>query len=159
MRNVSKQIIIKPYVDYDGILTLEERKKILTRLESAFSWLGATIPEEIEINGKKIKLLKEIQNLIMNKVLTTSESERVKKLISVLENHEKFLKSIVSNDSISEKKAIEISDKICGILRAVHNLRVLIKEAPTAKALSAKQELMDNIEDNKRWIKYTKTIQ
>ena len=66
MRNVSKQIIIKPYVDYDGILTLEERKKILTRLESAFSWLGATIPEEIEINGKKIKLLKEIQNLIMN---------------------------------------------------------------------------------------------
>ena len=95
----------------------------------------------------------------MNKVLTTSESERVKKLISVLENHEKFLKSIVSNDSISEKKAIEISDKICGILRAVHNLRVLIKEAPTAKALSAKQELMDNIEDNKRWIKYTKTIQ
>lgn len=149
-----REIIIGPHVDYDGILTQDERKKILARLESAFNWLGASIPKEIKIEGIKYKLREEIQNLIMKDKLNSSESIKIKKLISILEDQEQFLRSVVRNDDITEEEAMELSDKICGILRAVHELRELTKRAPKAKAMDAKEELMHNIEDKKRWIKY-----
>ncbi len=155
---MTKEIVIGPYVDYDGILTKDERKKILTRIESAFSWLGATIPEEITLADTKFKLRGEIQKLIMKKNLTPEESGRIEKIIMLLKDRSKRLKTKVKTDRLTEQEAMELSDKICGILRAVHELRLLVKKAPTAKALDAKHELMNDIEDTKRWLKYTKKI-
>ncbi|WP_455392774.1 DUF5788 family protein [[Eubacterium] cellulosolvens] len=153
-----KEIIIGPHVDYDGILTEAERRKILNRIESAFGWLGASIPEEIELAETKFKLRIEIQKLIMKSDLTREECEHIKKIISLLEDHGNFLKAMVKTDKLSEHEAMELSDTILGILRAVHELRELIKKAPQGKALDAKEELMHNIEDTKRWLKYTKRL-
>jgi hypothetical protein len=155
---MTKEIVIGPYVDYDGILTKDERKKIITRIESAFGWLGATIPEEIKLADTKFKLREEIQRLIMKKNLTPEESGRIEKIIMLLKDRGKRLKTKVKTDSLTEQEAMELSDKICGILRAVHELRELVKKAPTSRALDAKQELMNDIEDTKRWLKYTKKI-
>lgn len=155
---MAKEVVIGPYVDYDGILTKDERKKILTRIESAFGWLGATIPEEIELADTKFRLREEIQKLIMKQTLTQEESQRIIRIICLLEHQSEFLKSIVKSEDISEAEAIELSNNICGILRAVHQLRELVKKEPKAKALEAKEELMQEVEDNKRWIRYIKRI-
>jgi hypothetical protein len=143
---MTKKVFIEPYVNYDGVLTQDERKKILTRLESAFASLGATIPEEIEIEGVKFRLHDEIEKLVMKDDLIDSESKHIKKLIFVLEDHERFLKSIVRTGDITEGEAMELAETICGILRAVHELRELINAAPKSTAKDAKQELMKNIE-------------
>ena len=86
---MTKKIVIEPIVNYDGILSQDERKKILNRIESAFGWVGATIPEEIELRGTKFKLHEEIQNLILKDELTSSESKRIEKLIESLDAEEK----------------------------------------------------------------------
>jgi len=153
-----EKIIMGPIVNFDGILSQEERKKILSRLESAFACLGATIPEEIDLNGEKFNLLSEIQTLIFKKELTATENERIKKLISALQDRERFLKSVIQNDDISEEEALELSDIICGVLRAVRELRELIKQVPKPEVLDAKEELMNSVEDKKRWLKFTKKI-
>jgi hypothetical protein len=152
------EIKMKPLVDYDGVLTNEERKKILNRLESAFNWLGASIPKKVEIDGETFKLREEMHNLIMKPELTSTENKRIVKLISTLEIHKDFLKNMVQEEEISEEEAMEISNQICGILRAVHELREIVKKSSKSKALNAKSELMKEIEDKKRWIKYTRRI-
>ncbi len=156
--NMEKKIDLEPYINYDGILSDDERKRILDRIESAFSWLGATIPKEIEIQGKKYKLQQEIQNLILNNELTDPENDRITRLISHLENEKKVLTDIIKKESIADYDALELSNRICGILRAVHDLRGLAKRAYKVKAFNAKQELMDTIDDEKRWLKYVKKI-
>ena len=156
---MAKKIIIESYVDHDGIFTTDERKKILNRLESAFNWLGASIPKEIELDGEKYKLRDEIEKLILKDRLSDSENEKIEKLITSLEKQEKSLTNIVKKGSITDDEALELSNKICGILRAVHELRDLMKKAPKTKVFDAKQELMENINDKKRWIKYLKKIE
>jgi hypothetical protein len=156
---MKKKIVMEPYVDYDGILTQDERRKILTRVESAFARLGATIPEEIEIEGVKFRLQEEIESLVLKEKLSPSENKRIKKLIFVLEDHSKLLKSIVRTGDISESDAMDISEKICGVLRAVHELRELVRSGPKSDSIDAKQELIKNIEDKKRWLKYLEKIQ
>lgn len=155
---MTKEIIIKPYVDYDGILTQEERKKILAKLESAFGFVGADIPIEIKLDGEKFKLRDEIQNLIMKKELSTTERIRIEKLITKLEACGKKFKEMITNSAITEEQAMEFADMICGILRAVHKLRQLIQKAQQTKAYDAKNELMEKVEDEKRWVKFTKKI-
>lgn len=158
---MAKEIVIDSYIDYDGILTSDERKKILNRIESAFSWLGATIPEEIELDGEKVQLRSEIQKLILKAQLSSAENLRIEKLISSLETKERGLVNIIKNENIPDYDALELSNKICGLLRAVHNLRDLIKRVPdsSSKALDAKQKLLDDVEDEKRWLKYVKKVQ
>ena len=136
----------------------DERKKILTRIESAFGWLGATIPEEIELADTKFRLREEIQKLIMKQTLTPEESQRIIRIITLLEHQSEFLKSIVKSEDITEAEAIELSNNICGILRAVHQLREFVKKEPKSKALEAKEELMQEVEDDKRWLRYIKKI-
>lgn len=155
---MTRKVILEPIVDHDGILTTEERKRILNRIESAFSWLGAAIPKVIELDGEKIKLRDEIQKLIMKDNLTESEHDRIKKLIALLGDKQKLLRDIVNVGSISDTEALEISNNICGILRAVHELDDLVKRAPKTEAANAKQELMNDIEDKRRWLKYVKKI-
>ena len=155
---MTMEIKMKPLVDYDGVLSNEERKMILSRLESAFSIVGASIPEKITINGETFKLRKELRDLIMKKELTITENKHIEKLIATLENQQKFLKHVVQREAITEQEAMDISDKICGIIRAVQELREIIKKAPKAKAMDAKSELMRDVEDQKRWIKYTKKV-
>jgi hypothetical protein len=151
---MSKRIVIGPHINYDGILTEDERKSILNRIESAFSWLGADIPDRIELKGVKYDLKREIQNLIMKKELTPEENKRIEKLISTLEAEEKVMVEKVKTADISDHKAMELCNDICGLLRAVHELREIVNKVPKAKALDAKEELMDKVEDTKRWLKY-----
>jgi hypothetical protein len=156
--SMARKIVIEPHINYDGILSPEERRSILNKIESAFSWLGAEIPEDIEIKGKKIKLNEKIKNLIFKDELTKSESMEIEKLITTLETEGKSLVNLVKVGDISDIKALELSNDICGILRAVHELRELIKKAPKAKALDAKEDLMHKVEDTKRWLKYIEDV-
>ena len=158
VKKMTKEIIIKPHVDYDGILTQEERKKILMKIESAFGIVGADIPREIEIDGEKFKLRNEIQDLIMKEDLSTMERIRIEKLITKLEAHGKKFKNMITNSAITEEQAMELADMICGLLRAVHKLRQVIQKAPQTNAYDAKDELMKKVEDEKRWVKFSKKI-
>jgi hypothetical protein len=91
--------------------------------------------------------------------LTHLENRRIKNLISSLEAHERFLTDIIKKEDIPDYDALELSHKICGILRAVHDLRDLMKKAPRSQVINAKQELMKDVEDKKRWMKFVKKIE
>jgi hypothetical protein len=155
---MSKKIVLEGHINYDGILSPEERKSILNRIESAFNWLGADIPDEIELKGVKYNLKEEIQNLILKQELSTLEHRRLRKLITALEAEEKVMVNIVKTHDISDHKAMELCEQICGILRAMHELREIVDKTGKGKAIDAKEELMDRVEDTKRWLSYVKKV-
>ena len=90
--------------------------------------------------------------------LTGVESKRIENLIKALEAKEKVMEDIVRSADISDHEAMQLCEKICGILRAVHELREIINMVPKAKVLDAKEELMTKVEDTKRWLKYVDKI-
>jgi hypothetical protein len=150
---------MKPLVDYDGVLTKEERKRILSRIDSMFSWVGASIPDTVEIKGKKLPLRRAINDLIMKDELDDDDVKRIGRMVKALESHGRELREVIRKGDIDEDRAVEIYDEIKGILRAVSKLRRLkAGEDDDDDENYDKSVLMDRVDDEKRWQKYLKSV-
>jgi hypothetical protein len=137
-----------PLVDMDGILSEDERKRIIARLHSILSWVGSSIPEKEVIRGKQIDLRKIILELISKPKLTKEDIEKAHVLAKGIEERERYLEEIIIHGDISEEKALELLEEARGLLRAMEELRSL-EERPVA--IEAKVTLLKKIDDEKRW--------
>jgi hypothetical protein len=151
---MSKPVDTKPLVDYDGVLDEKERRRILARIDSMFSWVGAAVPREVEVDGERIPLRDTIEELIMKDELDHEGRARITKLLKALKKKEASLKDLIRDGDISEDEAVDIYDEIRGIVRAVSKLRK-IKSGEDLDDLDVeKQSLMDKVDDEKRWKKF-----
>jgi hypothetical protein len=143
----------------DGVLTPEERKRILDRLHSLFHCIGVLIPEEEILGDKKIKLRQTVGDFINKTKLTEEDKRHVRLLIDALHARERGLKALIAEGDISEQRALELYREILGILRAVDELRQVIAAQAKIKDIDvAKQELMGRIDDERRWAELLKSI-
>lgn len=135
-------------------LTPEERKKILGRIHSSLYWVGEFVPDEYEIDGKRIMLRDTIFAFISKEEPTDEEVEAALALADRLQqdvrDHEEDLRS----RNISVDDARRMMDEVAGLMRAVDELRNMNKE----KADYSKQLLMDRVNDEKRWLKFVKEV-
>ena len=151
---MSKPVDTKPLVDYDGVLDEKERRRILARVDSMFSWVGAAIPKEIEVDGEKIPLRGTIKELIMKDKLDPESRDRISKLLRALHKREESLKDLIREGDITEDQAVDIYDEIKGIVRALSKLRKLESGEDTGDTDVEKQTLMKKVDDEKRWKKF-----
>jgi hypothetical protein len=154
---MKREIRIQPLVNYDGVLQPEERERIMNRIQSLFNWIGATIPEDVEIENKNIKLRKLVSDFITKSDVSDDDKENIRILIKALKKKSVELRQIISTQDISDHEAMELLDEITGILRAVDKLRNLTEDDEEL-IFSGKEDLMRKIDDEKRWLKFTRSM-
>ncbi|MCK4456432.1 MAG: hypothetical protein KAW39_01685 [Thermoplasmata archaeon] len=139
----------------EELLTREEREKVMARIRSLFFWVGETIPDEVEISGRGVPLRDLVHDFVHKRELSDEEREDVRALTRDLQKREKFFAHLLDLPDITKEEAEEISHRLLGILRAIDELRSL-EEGPERDI--EKRSLMKKIEDEKRWLKYTKGL-
>lgn len=144
-----------PLVDMDGILTEDERRRIIKRLHSLLSWVGSIIPEKEMIRGRQINLRKIVMELISTPELTREDIEKAGDLAKGIAERERYLEEIITHGDITEEKALQLLEEARGLLRAMEELRNIQEKR---KAIEAKETLLSSVDDEKRWKQFLDKI-
>jgi hypothetical protein len=153
--NMVAKFDMLPLVDMDGILTEEERSRIIKRMHFMLSWVGSAIPEEEVILGEPIDLRKTISELIRKKELTKEDIETARVLARGIMEREHDLEEVLIHGDITEEKALELLDEARGLLRAVEELTNIQEKG---KAVEVKNTLLSKVDDERRWSQFLKNI-
>ena len=144
-----------PLVDMDGILTEDERARIIKRLHSMLSWVGSIIPDKEVISGRPVDLRKTISELIRKPELTREDLEKAGILAKGISERERDLEGTIVHGDITEEKALELLEEARGLLRAIEELSNIQERG---KAIKAKEELLRKVDDVMRWKKFIDKI-
>ena len=142
-------------IDARKLLTPEERARMLARIHSLVYWVGMLIPEQEILGDSEIDLREVVYDLTNKEKFTPEDVARVNQPVNLLKAKEKTLETSLTRDQMTVDTAKGLLDEICGLLRAIDELRSV--ETPQ-KAEFRKQEVMSRIEDAKRWKKFVDSI-
>ncbi|MBN1676941.1 MAG: hypothetical protein JW880_00220 [Candidatus Thermoplasmatota archaeon] len=145
----------KGAIDARSLLTDEERAKMLARIHSLVYWVGMLIPEHELLGGSGIDLREVVYNLTTKEHLTDDEVDEIHKLIDLLKAKERSLERTLAHDPMATGTAKELLAEICGLLRAIDELRST--ESQEHAEFSA-QEVMKRVGDAKRWQRFLEAI-
>jgi hypothetical protein len=142
-------------IDARNLLSSEERAKMISRIHSLVYWVGMLIPERELLDGSEIDLREVVYNLTSKEKLTVEDIQEANDLIAQLKEKERELEAQLSHDQMTRDTANGILEEICGLLRAIDELR----SAENAERAEFKKEaLMSKIEDAKRWQRFVESI-
>ena len=144
-----------PLVNMDGILTEDERARIIKRLQSMLSWVGSIIPDKEVISGRPVDLRKTISELIRKPELTREDLEKAGILAKGISERERDLEGTIVHGDITEEEALELLEEARGLLRAIEGLSNIQERG---KAIKVKEELLRKVDDEKRWKKFLDKI-
>jgi Family of unknown function (DUF5788) len=142
-------------LDARNLLSIEERAKMISRIHSLVYWVGMLIPERALLDGSEIDLREVVYNLTTKEKLTVEDVQEANDLIAHLKVRERELETQLSHDQMTRDAAKGILEEICGLLRAIDELR---SAESVEKAEFKKEALMSRVEDAKRWQKFVESI-
>ncbi len=135
-------------------LTEDDRAKIISRVHSLLYWLGKFIPDDEIIEGHDVRLRELIYSYLSNPTPTPEEVEGALALAEVLDKKAKTLEEDLRIRKMSKGQAHVLLDEICGLLRAVADIRRAKGPAAQLKA----QMLMSRVRDERRWLEFVKQV-
>lgn len=103
-----------------------KKEKIINKICSPFSYTGATVPEQVYINGKEVKLesiVKEFEKREMERTLTSEDILFGATLSRLLEKEIQRIVDKIENGKIPLEEAEKNLDIWLGLLRASKILR------------------------------------
>jgi hypothetical protein len=166
--------------DINDYLTEEERKKLLASLHHVLVWVGVKEPEELQIDGNDLKSEMEkfhqtekdlppeihagqdrvdlhhlIWRLINEKEITEKERLQIAELIEILEKKEKIDEEALKAAKLTQKQAIRLHDEAASIIRALLDLKDLLKkrEQSIDTKDAAEDLIRRKVDEAKRWNK------
>lgn len=142
-------------IDARQLLSPDERAKMIARIHSLVYWVGMLIPEQEILGESEIDLREVVYDLTNKEKLTSEDVARVRNLIDLLKQRSRSLETRLSKDPMTLDAAKNLLEEICGILRAIDELRSV---ETIEKAEFKKKEVMSRIEDAKRWKKFVDSI-
>lgn len=140
----------------DDYISPEEREHFLSGLHRYLVWVGEKIPEEVEVNGKKIKLHELIWRCIHKKHLTEQEKKRIMELVRILETKERHDEDALRKARLTHDEAKRLYDESASLIRAIIDLREC--EEGRFKLKESREEMKRKIEDARRWIGFLKNV-
>jgi hypothetical protein len=135
-------------------LTPQERTRIMGSIHSLFFWTGHMIPDEWEIDGKKVRLRDTVYRMVNEENVTLEELQVAKVLADKVEKEARRLEEDLREDPLTLAQADNLFDDVCGLLRAVTELREMQSQHDEFR----KEQLIQSIGDEKRWLKYVKEV-
>jgi hypothetical protein len=140
----------------DDYISLEEREHLLNGLHRFLIWVGEKVPEEVEVDGKNIKLHELIWGCIHKKDLSEQEKNRILELVQFLEERAKNDEEILINESLTREEAKRLYNEIAGLIRAIMDLKEC--EAGKVKLQTSSDEIKQKVDDARRWMGFLKTV-
>lgn len=147
-----------PGITLKGDISDEERKKLKSKLIKTLNWIGVKMPEEIELNGKKLPLGEVVWNLLNKKECFTEEEKRV---IADLEMAlEKKLKEDVKKIDKDEQKTEAINHycEALGLMRAIISLKGMLASDRCERIRLTKRINDRRKEETENWLNFLKDI-
>jgi hypothetical protein len=171
--------------DITDYLTEAERAKLLASLHHFLVWVGATEPEQMQIDGNdlssemekyhqmekdlppevhagqgQVELHRLIWRLINEKEITDEERLQVTELIEILDKKEKKDEEYLKATKLSLKQAVELHDEAASIIRALLDLKDILKkkEHGTLTEYGAENLIKRKVDQAKKWNKFMDEI-
>ena len=123
-------------------------------IHSLLLWAGHMITDEWEIDGRKVRLRDTVFRLVNDDNVTLEELQVAKVLADKVEKEARRLEGDLRDDPLTVAQADNLFDDLCGLLRAVTSLRELQLQHDEFR----KEQLIQSIGDEKRWLKYIKEV-
>ena len=131
-------------------LSDSERRVIISRIHSLLFWVGKFIPEHEMVDGRQIDLREVIFQFVSKDDPSPDEIQGAKDLADILERNARELEKQIKDHEVTRANAYLMMDEICGLLRAVDELRN--SHGDTAKY--QKTALMAKVSDERRWLQF-----
>jgi hypothetical protein len=136
-----------------GQLTEQDRRAIFNRIHSMLFWLGKFIPDDEQLDGKRVNLRDVIFRFVTKEKPTEEETLEALQLAEIMEKKARSLEEeIKTRPDLTKGQAHVILDEICGLLRGVDEIRHAKGATATVKA----KALMSKVADEKRWQEFVK---
>jgi len=142
-------------VNWDGVLSPEERHMIVSRIRSAFGAVGAKIPDIEVVDGRRINLKDVVFDYIGKEKPSAEDIDRADRLADALERKVKELEERLHRDQLSERAAVDLMREALGVLRALQQLRGL---RDPDRGVHARKAVMDRVGDERRWLEFVKKV-
>ena len=127
-----------------------ERKQLLERVEREGATVGATIPEEIDVQGESIDLQTFVFEIKRRDTVPPGERERVDQAKKNLRRERLQRYQRIEDGDISYEEGQELANSIIGIDRALNALEQL---QPVDLETEAQRQ---SAVDQKRWMNFLK---
>jgi hypothetical protein len=131
-------------------LSESERRIIISRIHSLLFWVGKFIPQHEIVEGRQIDLRDVIFQFISKETPSPDEIQGAKDLADILERNARGLEKQIKEHEVTRANAYQMLDEICGLLRAVDELR----NSHGDLAKYQKTALMAKVSDEKRWLQF-----
>jgi Family of unknown function (DUF5788) len=144
-----------------GKLTAREREHLEAKLSRLLEWVGAWVPDEIVLDGKKLPLHQIIWNIVKKDKLTDDELKLLLDLEKKLnERYRQDLAKIQYGDT-TEDQAIDDYCEAIGILRALVTLKDIEKKE---EKMEKRDDLLLKMRENSKeqamyWLNFLKHFQ
>jgi hypothetical protein len=131
-------------------LSNSERKAIISRIHSMLFWVGKFIPQHEIIEGRDVDLRDLTFQYVSNEHPSQEDIQGAKELADILEKKARELENQLQEHEVSRANAYQMLDEICGLLRAVDDLR----NSHGDMAVYKKKALMTKVNDERRWLQF-----
>jgi hypothetical protein len=135
-------------------LSESERRAIISRIHSLLFWVGKFVPQLETVNGRQIDLRDVVYRFVSKDDPTLEEVQGAKDLSDILDKKARELELQIKEPDLTRVHAYQLLDEICGLLRAVDELR--FAHGKTAKYKMT--ALMAKVNDERRWMRFVEQL-
>jgi hypothetical protein len=153
-------------VDYSGIrhggkLTDEERRRLEEKLSRLLEWVGAWVPDEMVLDGKKVPLHNVVWSIIKKDRLGDDDLKLLLSLEKKLSAKFRVDMDKIRYEDSMEDEAVKDYCEAIGLLRAIVTLKDIEKREEKDKDRDELIERMrNNTKDQARyWLDFLKALQ
>ena len=125
-----------------------ERKQLLERIEREGATVGASIPDEITVQGEEIALQEFVFEIRRRDTVPSGERDRVEQAKRNLRRERLQRKQRLEDEALSFEEGEQLVESIIGLDRALNELEAL---GPVDVAAEAEAE---EVADRKRWTRF-----
>ncbi|MFC6904672.1 DUF5788 family protein [Halalkalicoccus tibetensis] len=125
-----------------------ERKQLLERVNKEGATIGASIPEEIDVQGERVELRDFVFEIKRRETIPEGERDRVERAKRNLRKERLERLELIEEGEISREEGERLAESIIGIDRALEGLQQL-GPADLENEVRAQE-----VADKKRWTRF-----
>lgn len=137
------------------MLSRVERENMLIKLEKEFAFAGARIPEEVEVDGERIRL-KALTFEVSKKRgrVSQAEIEEVDRVIALVRKRRRDIVARLSREELTVEEGRRLYEEARGLDRALDTLYA----APLPKQSVKEEASRAKLEDGRRWLSLIRKV-